>query len=222
MSLILTSMSSSIAYRRVLASLPKAAPTPRKSDRTRAAILKAGLEFLWMHPFRELTVGRLMKDAGLSRSAFYKYFDDAYDLIETLLRTLEADIFSATSLWFDGDGDPLGVLRESLTNLVKIAYARGPILRAVSDAAVSDQRLEKLWNQTLLDFDEAIAERIRQHQRAGWITRFDAMPVAMALNRMDVAMLVDAFGRRPRKQQKPVAEALFRIWSSTLYAEVNQ
>jgi len=194
----------------------------RKSDRTREAILSAALEFLWTHRFRDLTVGGLMKDAGLSRSAFYKYFDDAYDLVKKLLHALEVDIFRETSLWFEGDGDPLELLRESLTNLVKIAYARGPILRAVTDAAVSDQRLEVVWNHTLVKFDKAIAERIRQHQRAGWITQFDAKPVAMALNRMDVAMLVDAFGRRPRKRQKPVARALFRIWSCTLYADANQ
>ena len=215
-------MSSSNAKRSMLASLPKSDARPRKSDRTREAILGAALEFLWTHRFRELTVGGLMKDTGLSRSTYYKYFDDAYDLIETLLRALEADIFRETSLWFEGDGDPFDSLRESLTNLVRIAHARGPILRAVSDAAVSDQRLEKVWNQTLVDFDKAIAERIRQHQRAGSITRFDAMPVAMALNRMNVAMLVDAFGRRPRKRQKPVANALFRIWRCALYADTSQ
>jgi hypothetical protein len=41
----------------------------------------------------------------------------------------------------------------------------------------------------------------------------------MALNRMDVANLINAFGRRPRSQPQPVLEALFRIWSATLYAE---
>ena len=222
LSLILTDMSTSSAKNSVMENLPKPDAEPRKSDRTREAIIGVALEFLWTHPFRDLTVGALMKDAGLSRSAFYKYFDDAYDLVRKLLHALEVDIFRETSLWFEGDGDPLELLRESLTNLVKIAYARGPILRAVTDAAVSDQRLEVVWNQTLVKFDKAIAERIRQHQRAGWITEFDARPVAMALNRMDVAMLVDAFGRRPRKRQKPVVEALFRIWSSALYANLDR
>lgn len=214
-------MPPSNAKRTALASLPKSVATSRKSDRTREAILSAALEFLWTHRFRDLTVGVLMEETGLSRSAFYKYFDDAYDLIDTLLRTLVTDIFRETSPWFAGDGDPLELLRESLANLVRIACARGPILRAVSDAAISDQRLEKVWNQALVDFDQAIAARIRQQQKAGWIPRFDPMPVAMALNRMNVAMLVDAFGRRPKKPQKPVAEALFRIWSSALYATAS-
>jgi AcrR family transcriptional regulator len=206
----------------VLASLSTPNPEPRKSDRTREAILEAALDFLWTHPFRDLTVGKLMKDVGLSRSAFYKYFDDAYDLIETLLRGLEVDIFRATSAWFEGDGDLLDTLRSSLINLVGIAHARGPILRAVSDAAIGDERLERAWNQTLSRFDDAITARIEQQQQKGEVPKFPARTVAMALNRMDVAMLINAFGRRPRRQPGPISEVLFRIWSATLYAdEVN-
>ncbi len=203
----------------VLSNLPQPEPKPCKSDRTREAILEAALEFLWTHPFRDMTVSRLMQDTGLSRSAFYKYFDDAYDLIETLLRGLAADVFRETSTWFEGDGEPLEALHTSLTNLVQIAYDRGPILRAVSDAATGDERLEQTWKLTLAEFDDAITARIEQQQQDGLIPRFPARPVAMALNRMDVANLINAFGRRPRSQPQPVLEALFRIWSATLYAE---
>jgi AcrR family transcriptional regulator len=211
-------MPSSTVKASVLAGLPKPESEPRKSDRTREAILEAALDFLWTHPFRDLTVRKLMTDVGLSRSAFYKYFDDVYDLIEHLLRGFELDVFRETSAWFEGVGDPREMLRSSLINLVGIAYARGPILRAVSDAAISDERLERTWQQTLARFDEAIAARIEQQQQEGVVPDFKALPVAMALNRMDVAMIVSAFGRRPRRPPEPVIEALFRIWNSTLYA----
>ena len=45
-----------------------------KAERTRAAILDAALGFLWLRPFRELTVSELMESTGASRSAFYQYF----------------------------------------------------------------------------------------------------------------------------------------------------
>ena len=66
-------------------------PTPKigKSERTRTAILNAGLEFVWSHPFRDMTVGALMTPTGLSRSAFYQYFNDLHDLMETLLNNME-------------------------------------------------------------------------------------------------------------------------------------
>ena len=64
-------------------------PKIGKSERTRAAILDAALEFIWTHPFRDMTVNALMAPTGLSRSAFYQYFNDLHDLMETLLGMLK-------------------------------------------------------------------------------------------------------------------------------------
>ena len=106
---------------------------PRKSERTRTSILDAALKFLWTHPFRDLTVGELMSLAGTSRSAFYQYFEDLHDLMESLLHGMEEEILAVTSAWFQGEGDPIPLLEESLENVVRMCYQRGPILRAVSE-----------------------------------------------------------------------------------------
>ena len=120
---------------------------PRKSERTRQSILDASLKFLWTHPFRDLTVGELMSLAGISRSAFYHYFQDLHDLMEALLHGLQEEVFHVTAPWFSGEGDPISLLMESLENMVQVCYQRGPILRAVSDAAPMDERLEKAWTR---------------------------------------------------------------------------
>ncbi len=191
----------------------------RKSERTRQAILDAALKFLWTRPFRELTVGELMSLASTSRSAFYQYFEDLHELMEALLRDLEAEIFEIAAPWLQGEGDPLSLLSETLSGLVRVCYQRGPILRAVSDAAPMDERLEKAWAEFLADFDDAVSYRIEQHQAAGLINTFDARSVAIALNRMDAYLLIHHFGRRPRGNQKSVLAAILRIWTSTLYGE---
>jgi AcrR family transcriptional regulator len=192
---------------------------PRKSERTRQSILDAALKFLWTHPFRELTVGELMSLAGTSRSAFYQYFEDLHDLMESLLHGMEEEILAVTSAWFQGEGDPIPLLEESLENMVRVCYQRGPILRAVSDAAPMDERLEKSWTQFVKDFDDAVTQRIEQQQADGLIKPFDARPVAMALNRMDAYLIIHHFGRRPRGNQKSVRDAILRVWISTLYGD---
>lgn len=88
---------------------------------------------------------------------------------------------------------------------------RGPILRAVSDGAAADKKLEQAWFGFLKAFDEAVANTIEQHQVGGWIASFPARPVAAALNRMDASMMIDAFGKRPRRNPEEVADALTRI-----------
>ena len=188
-----------------------------QSERTRAAILNAGFDFLWSHPFRDLTVQSLMAETGVGRSAFYQYFDGRHGLMETMLDMLQAEIFEGAAPWITGVGDPVALLRKALAGLVDVCYRRGPFLRAITDAAPSETRLEGAWNRFLGGFDDAATARIEADQEQGLVPPFDARPVAVALNRLDAHALLDAFGRRPRSRPEPVLEALTRIWISTLY-----
>ena len=214
-------MSRQNSRRQLLRTVPKPDLPPRKSERTREAILESALEFLWTRPFRDLTVGEVMSGAGSSRSAFYQYFTDLHELMEILLLGLKQEVLEATTPWFHGEGDPLPLLNESLQGVVQVGYQRGPILRAVTDAASNAERLEKSWLQFLKDFDDAVTVRIEEQQEAGWVPEFDARTTAVALNRMDVALIIHAFGRRPRRPSQPVLDAMLRIWSSTLYPNRN-
>jgi AcrR family transcriptional regulator len=189
-----------------------------RSERTRAAILNATLDFIWSHPFRDMTVSALMDSTGLSRSAFYQYFKDVHEVMESLLDMLRDEVFAATGAWFEGDGDPVLLLNESLSGLVDVCYRLGPILRATNDAATTDKRLEKAWMHNYSSsLMMRLLARIEADQQQGLIPMFDARPVAVSLNRLDAYTVIDAFGQRPRKQPEPVREALVRIWVSTLY-----
>ena len=188
-----------------------------KSERTRAAILNAAVDFLWTHPFRDMTVNSLMAPTGVGRSAFYQYFKDLHELMEILLDTVKGEVMAATGPWFTGVGDPVVLLNESLDGLVEVCYQQGPILRATTDAATTDDRLEKAWTQFVKQFNDGVTTRIEADQAQGLILDFDARPVAIALNLMDAYTLIEAFGRRPRSKREPVREALGRIWISTLY-----
>lgn len=190
-----------------------------KSERTRAAILNAALEFIWSRAFRDMTVSSLMLSTGGSRSVFYQYFKDLHELMETLLDMLQDQIFTTTGSWFEGVGDPVVLLGESLTGLVRVCYERGPFLRAISDSSATDKRLEKAWMQFLEGFDDTVAIRIEADQEQGLIPNFDARPVAIALNRLDAYTLMHAFGTHPRSKREPVQKALTRIWISTLYGD---
>jgi TetR/AcrR family transcriptional regulator, ethionamide resistance regulator len=205
------------ARKAMLRNVPKPSPRPRKSETTREAILEAALDLVWTHPFRDLTVGKLMSRAGCSRPAFYQYFTDLHDLMDALLRGLERDIIEAATPWLRGAGDPVPRLKESLGGMVEVCAQRGPLLRAVSDAATSDARLEKSWLRFLGTFDDAVASRIEEDQASGLIPPFEARLTAVALNRMDVALLIHAFGRRPGATPLAVLQTVIRIWVSALY-----
>ena len=197
---------------------PQAVPTVSKSARTRAAILNAALDFLWSHPFREMTIAALMAETDVGRSAFYRHFKDLHEVLETLLEMLQGEIFGVAEPWLEGESDdPAAVLHELIGGLVRVCYERGPFLRAITDAATTDERLETVWKQFLEGFDVAASARIEADQARGLIADFVAQPVAFALNRLNAYTLLQAFGRHPRQDTEPVREALTRVWISTLY-----
>ena len=196
-------------------------PIPRigRSERTRAEILDAAFEFLWSRPFRDISVNSLMATTSISRSAFYRHFQDIHELMEALLKRLESELLEGVSPWLSDDGDPVALLYESLAAEVRICYRHGPFIKAISDAAGTNAQLEDEWNWFLNRFDDAVSERIVADQELGLIEAFDPRPVATALNRVDAAMYVRSFGSRPRSQPEPVVDAITRVWISTLYGQ---
>ena len=204
-----------------LSSPPRVRPQPLKrvvkSDRTRAAILDSAFEFIWSHPFRDMTVKTLMSQTGTGRSTFYRYFRDLHEVMEAMLEMLQGEIFIASEPWLSSVGDPVALVNGALKQLVRVCHERGPFIRAMSDAATTDKRFERAWKQFLAGFDDAGTARIESDQEQGLIPDFPARPMATALNILDAYMLIDAFGQHPRKQQEPVRKALARIWISTLY-----
>lgn len=191
----------------------------RKSEQTRQNILNTALEFLWIHSFRDLTITGLTNQAGISRTCFYQYFGDLHNLMEKLLNDLKWEILAAAEPWLIAKEDSIEKLSESLYAVVKVCYERGPILRAIFESAPMDERLEKAWNDFVKAFDDAVTARIIQDQATGLAADFEARSVAIALNRMDIGILIHHFGRNPRSELQPVYQAIARIWLNTIYGK---
>ena len=158
-----------------------------------------------------------MADTANSRSAFYQYFEDLHHLMETLLAAFDRALTETSNPWISGEGERVGALRESQRGMLQVGMVHGPVLRAIAEAAPHDERLERAFSSLLAEWDDAVADRIEADQRAGLVPPIDARSLARALNRLDVAMLIDSFGHRPQADLEAVLDTLHRIWSSALY-----
>jgi len=176
------------------------------------------LEFLEEHPFRDLTVARLMSGTTLSRPSFYQYFTDLHDLILTLLAEVEEGMRATANPWIQGEGEPVAALWESLGGVVRTAAEHGPVLRAVYEAAPLDGRLEAAWDEFMGRWDDSVETRIRAQQEADLIPPLDARAMAVALNKLDASVLISEFGRRPQGDPEQVLATLHRIWIGSLYS----
>ncbi len=183
-------------------------------------ILESASRFLRERPFRHLTVGAVMAGTSLSRPAFYRYFRDVHDLIISLLDEIETVMHETADPWISGEGEPVAALRESLRGVVETSVEHGPIFRAIAEAAPLDERLEQAWLSFMGRWDDAVEFRIIAQQRAGLIPPFDARRIANALNSLDAALVIAAFGRYPQGDAGEVLETMYRVWSSTLYGRL--
>jgi AcrR family transcriptional regulator len=189
--------------------------------------LAAARSFLERNPFREMTVERVMARTGLSRPAFYAYFRDRYELVARVLEGIGGLLFAVDRRWLVGEEESReearlileGALRRGAETFVRY----GPVLRAISEAASQDERLEELYRYGLIArLIGSVAARIERDRKRGLVAKgVDPEETARALVLMTERYLLDAFGRpkdRPsREKTEAVVETLVAVWASTLY-----
>ena len=196
----------------------------RKPEEAERAILAAARTFLSEHPFREMKVEDVMARTGLSRPAFYAYFKDRYELVTRLLEGIGGLLFAVDRRWLVGDPgagreESAAVLRDALRGGAETFERYGPVLRAISDAASYDERVEEVYRFGLIErLIVAVTDRISRDVEAG-ISPSDLEPreTARALVFMTERYLIDAYGTPRTETTDAVVQTLVTVWICTLY-----
>ena len=199
----------------------------RRPEEAERAILAAARSFLERNPFREMTVERVMARTGLSRPAFYAYFRDRYELVARVLEGIGGLLFAVDRRCLVGAEESREearlVLAEALRRGAETFVRYGPVLRAISEAASQDERLEEVYRYGLIErLIGSVAARVERDRKRGLAPKgVDPEEMARALVLMTERYLLDAFGKpedRPsREKTEAVVETLVAVWASTLY-----
>ncbi|MEU6165909.1 TetR/AcrR family transcriptional regulator [Streptomyces tanashiensis] len=188
---------------------------PRETERE---ILDAAERLLRERPFREISVDAVMSQTGLKRPAFYVHFRDRHDLALRVVENAGRTLFEMTDLWLRGE-DPAADARRAFEGLVEVYVEHGTVLRALADAAASDEKVERAYNALVQRFIDATVRHIRDEQARGRIGELaDVEQTARALIWMDERYLSEALGREPHADPQVVVDVLYNIWMSTLYS----
>jgi len=187
---------------------------PKESERE---ILAAAEEFLRERPFREMTVDAVMSRTGLKRPAFYVHFRDRHDLALRVVEHLGMAIEEMVDRWLAGT-DLVNDARSAFKGLTEVYSQHGRVLRALSDAAGSDEKVEAAYADLIQRFVDATAKRIADDQAEGKIKAgLDAMETARALVWMDERYLTQTFSSGPHPDTALVVDVLYNIWMAALY-----
>jgi AcrR family transcriptional regulator len=175
-------------------------------------ILEAARALLRDRAFAALSVSAVMAEAGLTRTIFYRYFDDLPALAADLLPDAEDPLVDR--LQQTEAERPEEVVKEMIDGLVATFAEHGPLLRAIDDAARHDPAVAAQLDTALVGPRRLIARLLRTAHHPPP----DAQEMARLLMATHRAYLLDAFGDgQPRRgAHKRAREALAALWERLL------
>jgi TetR/AcrR family transcriptional regulator, ethionamide resistance regulator len=188
--------------------------TPAQAE---AEIISAAQGFLRERPFREMTVDEVMRRTELSRPSFYVYFRDRHHLVLRVVEHIGAELFELSDRWFKGGRDGPAEIRAAIDGIVEAFHEHGPVLRALSDAARDDVRVEEVYGGLVQRYIDATAVHVRAELAAGRVLPVDPDEVAKALMWMGERYLLETLGQPSGVAPERVAETVTLVWARTLY-----
>jgi AcrR family transcriptional regulator len=190
--------------------------TRRREQRenTRREILAAADRFLRERPYRELSVDAVMEQTGLTRTAFYRHFDDVTQLVLRLLEDIGAELYAAAEKWLEGAVEDFGgAAHDGLRGIVEFFERHGRLIRAISEAGVLDEEIERVYRGFLEFFIEMTKRGFDELVAAGRMEAVDTGQLARAMSALNEHYLVDQFGREPVGDPEVVLATLETVWN---------
>ena len=130
--------------------------------------------------YTELSVERIVREANLSRSTFYVYFEDKGDLLRALTAEVIGALIGAASRWWNlPPGFTRDDVRDAMRELIDTYQPHAALLGAVVDTASYDPGVREAFMQMMERSVEGVEEHIERGQREGFV-RTDIDPHTIA------------------------------------------
>jgi AcrR family transcriptional regulator len=188
-----------------------------RGDARRDALLQAFDELLREQSLDQVNVADISERAGVTRSAFYFYFENKAVAVLALMQDLYDAAAEANELLVKAEGDPASRVRTAITMLFDSVDQTPHTYRALLEARASSPTVRQMWEAGRADFAGVIAGMIETERVAGRAK--DGPPAAglasVLLDLNDHAVERHSLGSGPPRDEH--IEAITYIWLSTIY-----
>lgn len=118
--------------------------------------------------FTEISVQRIIEEAGVSRATFYAHFHGKSDILVRLTDELRQALLELAQQWDPGAGeDGADRFARFFQAVITIHRAHQGVLTAVREAASYDPAVSDFYTADLEGFDEAVLKTLLSEQAAG-------------------------------------------------------
>lgn len=199
------------------AARPRRRAVRRTPEVTRREILESTAFLLGSRPFRELSVGDIMRHTEVGRSTFYAHFPDVYAVVEVLLSEIRDEEIAYLQDWGSGTTGPRETFEAMITNTVSLWARRGPMISSMLDAASYDGRIAAVFQEMTTRYCDVAAAAIRQGQTQARAPHLDPDEAAALMIHGTQGYLKDRLGTPGRGDPLAVASTLREMWTAALY-----
>jgi AcrR family transcriptional regulator len=120
--------------------------------------------------YAEISVERLVVEAGLSRSTFYVYFEDKGDLLRAWFKQVVEELNAASGTWWSLDGAATyDDLRVALGQIVHAYRPHTTLMAALYDISAYDPVAREEVGVMMGRNAAGLIRHIRRGQAEGWI-----------------------------------------------------
>ncbi|WP_338704225.1 TetR/AcrR family transcriptional regulator (plasmid) [Streptomyces sp. Q6] len=118
--------------------------------------------------FTEISVQRILEEAGVSRATFYSHFRSKTDLLVQLTDELRQSLLALVQQWdLRAREDAADRLARFFEDVLTIHRDHQGVLTAVREAASYDDSVGDFYTANLERFDETVLRILRSEQAAG-------------------------------------------------------
>jgi AcrR family transcriptional regulator len=173
--------------------------------------------------YTELSVERIVREAGISRATFYVYFEDKGDLLRALAEDFIDRILEAASTWWELPADATKAdLRDAMRAIFEAYVPHKVVMAAVVEVASYDTALRELFGELLQRTIAGVASHIELGQSEGYVERgLDPERTAAWLTWMAERGLYQLVAPASGAAVDRLLDAITDITWNTLYASVR-
>jgi AcrR family transcriptional regulator len=194
---------------------------PQRGDRRRAALLRSLQSQLEKADLESINVADIASSAGVTRSAFYFYFENKAIAVAALTQQMYAEAFAATDVLI-GDGPPAERIEGTIRGLFDAWDRHQNLYRAMLQARASNQAVRDMWETDRQSFEGPVAGMIREERDAGRAPDGpDPDVLASVLLELNDRMLERLALGGPHARESQVA-AVVAIWLRTIYGRTDE
>ena len=197
---------------------------PARGDLRRTALLEALDHHLRQNPapgsLDSINIADISRRAGVTRSAFYFYFENKASAVAALMQNMY-DESSAAADQLNAGGRPAENIEAMVRALFSTWDKHEHLFRASLDARATSVTVRELWDNDRESFVPVVAAMIEAQRRSGAAPPgVDATALASVLLELNDRMLERlAIGGLLGREE--IVEAVVAIWLHTIYGEVR-